>query len=124
MGLAPGIVVVVVDSFGHHAANQFAHTLDGDLAAGIGIAPGQLHAGNIGAAKIRILIQKRGGYIHALLAAGLLQIMRGGAVTEAPAAEMGAVPGMASLALDDVDIMIAGARSTKLPCREATKPLH
>src|SRR5208337_5664314 len=73
MRLAPGIVVVVVHGVGDRAADDGAHALNHPLAAGIGVAAGELHGGDVAAAELAVLVDHGRRHVHAVLAAGGLE---------------------------------------------------
>lgn len=88
MALAPSVVVMVMHAVGDGAADDFAHALDHPLAPCIGIAAGKLHGGDVAPPDLAVLVDHRRRDIHAVLAAGDLEIASRARVAEAARAEM------------------------------------
>src|SRR5262245_40522729 len=105
--LAPGVVVMVVDGLGDVAADDLAHPLHDPLAAGIGVTAGELHGSDVAPAELGILVNDRGRDVHAVLAAGGLEIARRRGMAEATATEMDADPDKTLLVAHQVDIVVA-----------------
>ena len=57
---APGIVVMVVHHVGYRAADDLAHPLDHPFAAGIGVAPGELHRRDVAPPDLAVLVDHGG----------------------------------------------------------------
>src|ERR1700733_6953488 len=124
MRLAPRIVMVIVHRVGHGPADDRAHALDPPFAARMRIAAGELHRRDVAAANLGIFVDHGGRHVHAVLAAGRLEVARGAGVAEAAAAEMYADPDKVVLVAHQIDIVIAGADGAELRDRFLPVRLH
>ena len=115
---------MVVHHVGDVAADDLAHALDHPLAARIGIAAGELHRRDVAAAELAVLVDHRGRHVHAVLAAGGLEVAGRAGVAEAAAAEMHADPDEALLVPHQVDIVVARADRAELGDRLLAIGLH
>src|SRR5882672_1141622 len=114
MVLPPRIVVVVMDHVGDGTADDLAYPLDHPFAAGVGIATSQLHGGDIAAPKLTVLIDHRGRDIHAVLAAGSLQVACRAGVTQPATAEVDADPDVPGLVAHEVDVVVSRSDGAEL----------
>src|ERR1700730_11996426 len=110
----PRVIVVVVNHVGHVAADDPADTLDHPLAAGIGVAYGELHRRDVAPSDFAVFVDHGRRHVHAVLAARGLEVARRAGVPEAAAAEVNADPDEAVLIAHQVDIVIARSDGAKL----------
>jgi hypothetical protein len=61
MLIPPSVSVVIVDPVRDRAADDLADTLHDPFAAGMGIAPGELHRGDVAAPDLAVFIDTAGG---------------------------------------------------------------
>src|SRR5207244_5989720 len=99
---------------GDLAADDHAHALDHPFAAGIGVAPGELHRRDVAPSDLAILVDHSGRHVHAVLAAGGLEVAGRAGVAEAAAAEVHADPDKALLVAQQVDIVVARSDGAEL----------
>src|SRR4029450_2032064 len=67
MVLPPRVIVVVVHHVGDLAADDPAHALDHPFAAGIGVAPGELHRRHVAPPDLAVLHEYSGVHAHSVL---------------------------------------------------------
>src|SRR5262245_62977329 len=92
VGLAPGVVMVVVHCVGHGAADDSPHPLHHPLAARVGITSRKLHRCDVPAPQFAVLVNQRGRDVDAAFAAGRFEIPGCASVSESGATEMNAGP--------------------------------
>src|SRR6516225_12086451 len=107
VGLAPGVVMVVVHRVGHGAADDSPHPLHHALAARVGITPRKLHRCDVPAPQFAVLVNQRGRDVDAAFAAGRFEIPGCARVPESTATEMNADPDEATLVAQEIDVVIA-----------------
>ena len=64
MVLPPRVIVVVVNHVGDLAADDPTHALDHPFAAGIGVAPGELHRRDVTPSDLAVLVDDGGRHVH------------------------------------------------------------
>ena len=124
MMFPPRIIVVVVHHVGDRAADDLAHPLDHPFAAGVGIPAGQLHRRDVAAAEFAILVDHGRRNVHAVLAAGRLEITGRAGVAQSAAAEMHADPDVTGLVAHQIDIVISGSDGAQLGRRLLPELTH
>ena len=113
--------MVVVDAVRLGAADDLADALAHPLAAGIGVAAGELHRRDVALADLARLVDHRRRNVHAVLAAGGLQVAGRARMAEAARAEMDADPDQPLLVAQQVDIVVARADRAEL--RRRLRPI-
>src|SRR5262245_29706077 len=114
VGLAPGVVVVVVHRVGHGAADDSPHPLHHPFAARVGITPRELHRCDVPAAQFAVLVNQGGRDVDAAFAAGCFEIPGRARVPESAATEMNADPDEAILVAQEIDVVIPGPDRAEL----------
>src|SRR5499433_4253892 len=114
VGLAPGVVMVVVHRVGHGAADDSLHPLHHPLAPRVGITPRKLHRCDVPAAQFAVLVNQRGRDVDAAFAASRFEIPGRARVPEPAATEMNADPDETILIAQEIDVVIAGPSGAEL----------
>src|SRR5229473_3321524 len=114
MVFPPRVIVVVVHPVRDGAADDLTHALDHPFSPGVGVAPGQLHGGNVSPAELAIFVDYRRRDVHAVLAAGGLEIARRARMAEPAAAEVDADPEVPGLVAHEVDVVVSGSDGAEL----------
>src|SRR5438309_1562734 len=86
------------------------------VTASVGVAPCQVHAGDVFATKVRVHVEDHRVHVDAILAATGLDIMRGDGVPEATTPKVNADPDAEFLIMEDVNVVVAAANGSELPC--------
>src|SRR5262245_41192227 len=92
VGLAPGVVMVVVHRVGHGAADDSPHPFHHPPAARVGITSRELHRCDVAAPQFAVLVNQHGRDVDAAFAAGRFEIPGCARVPESAATEMNADP--------------------------------
>src|SRR5262249_39171473 len=119
VGLAPGVVMVVVHRVGHGAADDSPHPLHHPFAARVGVTPRKLHRCDVPAAPFAVLVNQRGRDIDAAFAAGRFEIPGCARVPESAATEMNADPDKAILVAQEIDVVQEMRREARLRAERA-----
>ncbi len=114
VGLAPGVVMVVVHRVGHGAAHDSPHPLHHPLAPRVGITSRELHRCYVPAPQFAVLVNQRGRDVDAAFAAGCFEIPGRTRVPESAATEMNADPDEAILIAQEIDLVIPGPDGAEL----------
>src|SRR5438445_3601971 len=88
VGLAPGVVMVVVHRVDHGAADDSPHPLHHPLAARVGITSRELHRRDVPAPQLAVLVNQRRRDVDAVFAAGRFEVPRRARVPEPAATKM------------------------------------
>src|SRR5258708_1640430 len=114
MVFPPRLIVVVVHHTRDGAADDLTPAIDARFRTGVGVAPGQRHGGNVGPAELDFLVDYRRRDVHAVLAAGGLEIASRARMAEPAAAEVDADPDVPGLVAHEVDVVVSGSDGAEL----------
>src|SRR5262249_34466427 len=114
VGLAPGVVMVVVHCVGHGAADDSPHPLHHPLAPHVGITSRELHRCDVPAAQFVVLANQDGRDVESAFARGRVETPARARVPESAATEMNANPAEAILVAQEIDVVIPGPDGAEL----------
>ena len=112
------VVVHLLDDAG---AEQAGHARTHPVAAGVGVASGQVYAGEVFPPQVAVRVQDHGIDVHAVGAAAGLDEVGGELVAEAARAEVNADPDAVQLVGEQVDEVVAGADRAELGARQVAE---
>src|SRR5262245_4885690 len=114
VGLAPGVVMVVVHRVGHGAAAVSLNPCRLPFSARGGVTPRKVDRCDVPAAQFAVLVNPRVRDIDAAFAAGRFEVPGCARVPESAATEMNADPDKAILVAQEIDVVIAGPDGAEL----------